>query len=369
VDTAERARRYHRWQFWLGALSFSLAITYLTTLLVTGAAQALRDRLAALTPRWWLQLPLALVVFGVPYRLITFPITWLAGFWLPRRFGLLHQPFLKWLWDSAKGALIGALLGLIGAEIVYALLRATAWWWLWSAAAFFAGYALLAWVTPIWLVPLFYRLTPLADGDLRDRLLRLAAEAGVPVTGVWVADQSRKSRTANAAVIGLGSTRRIILFDTLAQEFRPAEIEVVLAHELAHQVHRDIARGLFIQAVLTLATFRVVDLCLRAGGRQFGLLGPSDLAGLPLFGLILMGVGLLVLPLANGWSRHVERSADEFALRVSGKPTAFIGAMERLADLNLAERDPHPIKEFFLYSHPSIARRISRAQQLLRSPA
>jgi STE24 endopeptidase len=369
VDTGDRARSYHRWQFWLGALSFSLAIGYLTALLVTGTAQALRDRLAALTPRWWLELPLALVIFGVPYRLIALPISWLSGFWLPRSFGLLHQPFLKWLWDSAKGALIGGLLALMGAEIVYALLRATAWWWLWSAAAFFAGYALLAWATPIWLVPLFYRLTPLADTDLRDRLLRLAAESGVPVTGVWVADQSRKSRTANAAVIGLWGTRRIILFDTLAQEFKPEEIEVVLAHELGHQVHRDIARGLLIQGVLTLATFRVADLCLRAGSRHLGLLGPSDLAGLPLFALIVMGAGLLVLPLANGWSRHVERSADEFALRVSGKPSAFIGAMERLAELNLAERDPHPVKEFLLYSHPSIGRRISRAQALLRSPA
>jgi STE24 endopeptidase len=367
VETEGRARRYHRWRFWLAALSFLVATGYLVALLVTGATAALRDWIARVTPSWWFQLPLTLVILGAGYWLITAPLAWLGGFWLPRRFGLLHQSLPAWLGDRAKGILIGALLGLLGVEIVYALLRATGWWWLWSAGAFFAGYALVAWVTPVWLVPLFYRLTPLADTDLRDRLLRLATSAGVPVTGVWVADQSRKSRTANAGVIGLWGTRRIVLFDTLVQQFSPEEIEVVLAHELAHQVHRDIARGLLVQGALTLAAFWVADECLRSANRWLGLTGPADLAGLPLFGLIITGVGVLALPLANGWSRHVEESADDFALRVSRNPAAFIAAMERLGGLNLAERKPHPVKEFLLYSHPSIARRVARAQVLLRS--
>jgi STE24 endopeptidase len=216
-------------------------------------------------------------------------------------------------------------------------------------------------------VPLFYRLTPLEDAALRDRLLRVTERAGIPVLGVWVADQSRKSRAANAAVVGLGRTRRIVVFDTLIRDFTPGEVEAVLAHELAHQVHGDVGRGLLVQGALTLVGFWVAGLCLRRGAAWLGLAGPADLAGLPLFGLILMAVGLAALPVANGWSRRVERAADDFALRIAGEPWAFISAMERLADLNLAERDPHFLKELLLYSHPSIDRRVARARAALRS--
>jgi STE24 endopeptidase len=150
---------------------------------------------------------------------------------------------------------------------------------------------LIALVAPVWLVPLFYRLTPLGHGELRQRLLRLAAAARVPVVGVWVVDQSRKSRTANAAVVGLVGTRRILLFDTLLSEFTPEEVEVVLAHELAHHVHRDVWRGLLVHAVLGLATLWAADRTLRAGIAILGLSTPADLAGLPLLGLILLGIG------------------------------------------------------------------------------
>src|SRR5262249_39880453 len=153
---------------------------------------------------------------------------------------------------------------------------------------------------------LFYRLVPLEDAGLRERLLGLAAKAGVPALGVWVADQSRKSRTANAAVVGLGDTRRIVLFDTLVSQFPAAEVEAVLAHELAHQVHHDVERGLLVQGAVTLGTFWVAGHWLAAGAARAGLTGPADLAGLPLLGLIVMVLGLVALPLANGWSRRVE---------------------------------------------------------------
>jgi STE24 endopeptidase len=360
----ERARAYHRWQLRLSLASVLLAAAYLAAWLMTGAAASLREALGALTPHFWLQLPLALAVLAGAYRLATLPLAWVSGFWLPRRVGLLRQSLGRWCWDRAKGAALSAGLGLVAAEVLFGLLRATPWWWLWAAGLFLGGYALLALVTPVWLLPLFYRLEPLAEGPLRGQLLALAARAGVPALGVWVADQSRRSRTANAAVTGLGQTRRILLFDTLLAEFDPDEIESVLAHELAHHVHRDVSRGLAVQGALTLATFWVTDRLLGLGIRRLGLDGPADLAGLPFLGLVFLGLGLAALPLANGWSRRVERQADDFAIRLTGKSEAFVSAMERLAALNLAERHPHPVKELFLSSHPSIDRRISRARAL-----
>jgi STE24 endopeptidase len=362
-EEGARARIYHRRQLALSLLGLALSVTYLLVLIETRAATHLTEYLARWTTAWWLELGIVLLVLAGAYRLVTLPLHWLGGYWLPRRFGLLHQPFRRWLWDAVKAGLIGGMLGLLAVLIIYALLRVTPWWWLWGAAIFLAGYALLALVAPIWLVPLFYRLTPLPDGELLTRLLALARRVGVPVSGVFVVDQSRKSRTANAAVTGLGRTRRILLFDTLLDKFTPEEVEAVLAHELAHQLHGDIRRGLLVQGALTLVTFWIADLALRWGVGWLGLDGPADIAGLPLFGLILMLVSLAALPVANGWSRRVEWQADRFALQTIPDPRAFIRSMERLATLNLAQREPHRLEELFLYSHPAIERRIAHARQ------
>jgi STE24 endopeptidase len=362
-EEGARARAYHRRQLVLALSGLALSIAYLLVLIETRAAAHLADLAARWTSAWWLELAAVFLVLAGGHRLLTLPLAWLGGFWLPRRYGLLHQPFTGWLRDAAKAALLGGALGLAAVEVVYGLLRLTSWWWLWGAAVFLAGHALLALVAPIWLVPLFYRLTPLPDGPLRTRLLALADRVGVPVIGVFVVDQSRKSRTANAAVTGLGRTRRILLFDTLLQQFTPEEIEAVLAHELAHQLHGDVRRGLLVQGALTLVTFWVADTALRWGAGQVALEGPAAVTGLPILGLVLLIVSLAALPLANGWSRYVEWQADRFALRTIPDPGAFIASMERLAALNLADREPPRLEEIWLYSHPSIARRIAHARQ------
>jgi STE24 endopeptidase len=338
------ARAYHSWQFRLGILRMLLTVGYLAALLGTGASKGLRDLLSAWTSHWWLAVPAAVLVLAAGYQLLTLPLGWLGGFELPRRFGLSHESLGQWLRDRIKSGLIGTVLTIAGALVVYGLLRVTPWWWLWAGAAFALGGALLAFVMPIWLVPLFYRLTPLADGDLR------------------IADQSRRSRTANAAVTGLGRTRRILVFDTLVNRFEPDEVEAVLAHELGHHAAGDVWRGLAVQSAVTIATLWVADRVLTAASRALGLSGPSDIAGLPLFGLVTMAVSLVALPVINGWSRGAEMRADDFALRLTGAPGPFIGAMERLADLNLSERDPHFLKELVLHSHPSVGRRIARAR-------
>lgn len=359
-----RARRYARLRLALGLGGFALSVAYLAILLATGASAALAATVATWTPRPWLQLAVLLAILAGGWRALSLPLAWLGSFWLPRRYGLLHQPFRQWLWDALKTAAIGAPLALAGAELAYALLRSTPWWWLVSAVAFFAATVLLTLIAPVWLLPLFYRLVPLPDGPLRVRLVALAARAGVPVLGVWVGDQSRRSRTANAAVTGLGRTRRIILFDTLLRDFSEDEVEAVLAHELAHHAHADMWRGLAVHGAVTLTTCWAADRVLAAGATRLGLSGPADLAGLPLVGLIVLGAGLVTLPLINGCSRLMERQADDFAVRVLGRAGAFVSAMERLARQNLAERNPHPVKELLFYSHPAIGRRIARARML-----
>jgi STE24 endopeptidase len=217
-----RAARYHRVQLLLGVAGLALGILYIGVILVGGVASMLVRAVPAWP--WWAHVALVAAALGAGHRVLAAPLAWVRGWWLPRRHGLLHQSLGSWLGDHVKALALSGLVGLAGVEVVYALLRTLPeWWWLAAALVFIGLYVVLAVVLPVWIVPLFYRLTPLADDALRARLQALAVRVGAPVVGVWVADQSRKSRTANAAVVGLGRTRRILLFDTMLH-FAPREV-------------------------------------------------------------------------------------------------------------------------------------------------
>jgi STE24 endopeptidase len=303
------------------------------------------------------------LALGASQTLLTFPLDVVGGFVLPRRAGLSIQSFGSWLGDRAKGLAIGGVLGLLSVEIVYGLLR---WspdrWWLWASGVLAIGIALLTAVVPIWLVPLFYRLTPLEDPVVRERVLGLAARMGVQAAEVAVADFSRKGRVANAAVVGLGRTRRILVSDTLLREFPIEEVEVVLAHELGHHARRHLTKGLLLQGALVLGALWAAGYALRAAVGRLGLAGPADPAGLPLLALLLTALGLFTTPWVAAWSRRLEREADRVALDVTRAPDAFVAAMERLGRLNLAERHPGRLRELLFATHPSIDARIAVAR-------
>ena len=360
------ASRYHRAQLVLALAGLAIGLAYLGVVLATDVTRAVDSLAARLSPAWWWRVAVVVSLLGLGHGLLGVPVGVVRGYWLPRRYGVLHQSFRAWLGDRAKAAMLAGVLALLAFELIYGLLALTRLWWLVGAAIFVLAGAVITALVPACILPLFYRLTPLADALLAARLLALARHFGVSALGVWVADQSRKSRTANAALVGLGRTRRIILFDTLLREFTPDEIESVLAHELGHHVHRDVARGLLAQGILTLITFWIADRLIAAAVPRLGLDGPADPAGVPWVALVLAVIGLAAAPLGNAFSRRLERQADDWALAATANAGAFVGALERLGRLNLAERKPHPVKEFLLHSHPSLAHRIERA---LRSPA
>ncbi len=304
------------------------------------------------------------LVLALLNEIVAFPLAFYRGFLLERRFGLSRERPGAWLRDRAKASGLALLLGLAAAQAVYLAIRL--WprgWWL-AAAAVFAGAGLaIAWATPTLLLPLFYRFAPLERESLRARLTALSARAGVPVIAVYRWGLGAKTRRANAALVGTGATRRILLSDTLIEQYSDDEIEAILAHEIAHQVHRDIPHAIALEFVLLLGGFGVAAATLARWGRALGLAGPTDVAGLPLVMLACGGTLLAGVPLVNAMSRFNERRADRFALRLTGRADAYVAALRRLGAQNLAEPNPSRLAVWLFHTHPPIEERIVAARE------
>ena len=362
----DKSSRYHRLKRRATVASGALSALLLVGLAATGASAALRNGAMALTgaPGGALRtIAVYALALAVLQEALSFPLTWYRGFLLDRRYGLSTEPFKAWLADHGKACILGLLLAVAGALFVYAALgKWPTWWWLISAAAFMAAVGGIAMAAPVVLLPLFYRFTPLERESLRARLLDLSNRAGVPVLGVYEWALGEKTRRANAALVGTGSTRRIIISDTLLTQYSDDEIEVILAHELAHHVHGDILKGLVVEFALLLASFGVAALALHAGWERLGLASPADVAGLPVLMLAGGATMLAATPWVNALSRLHERDADRFALDLTGQPGAFISAMRRLASQNLAEPHPSNLTLWLFHTHPPIEQRIAAAR-------
>jgi STE24 endopeptidase len=363
TDRQREAKAFARQRHRLLLVEMGLAGGFAVLVLGSGLTYRLRDWLEAVTAQPLLLVGAYALLFWGAYSVMMAPVAYYGGFRLPHRYGLSTQTLRSWLVDQGKGALLGLGLGLLVVEVIYQLLRvAPVMWWL-VAGVFLLGLSVvLTTLAPLLLVPLFYTLTPLADEELVGRLTRLAERARARVRGVFTIDLSSKSRAANAMVMGLGQTRRIVLGDTLYEDYTADEIEVILAHELGHQIRHDVWWGLAFQSGLTLVGLYVAHLVLDWAVDVLGLAGLDDVAGLPLLALVLGGFMAVTVPLGNAFSRWRESLADGYALRLTGKPEAFVSVMVRLANQNLADVEPERWVELLLHSHPAIGRRIEQAQ-------
>ncbi len=364
-DRLARAREYAGIARRLFFVELGVDVLLLVAFLTSGLSAGLRDLADRVSPpgAWWLALLIYLAVLGAGYTLINGPLSYYSDFVLPHRYGLARGTRALWLADQAKGAALEALLGLPLGLVLYWLLRTDPTsWWVWMAGLLILFSIVLGQLAPV-VLPLFNTFTPLEDGELRARLLALAAAAGSPVQGVYVMDLSRRTTAANAMFTGIGPTRRVILGDTLLRAYTPDEIETVLAHELAHQVHGDLWRGLALQAGLAGVGLWLAARGLGGGVAVLGFRGIADPAAFPLLLAVLAAFGLLLLPATNAFSRRLERAADTYALRVTGKPRAFQSMMRKLADQNLSDADPPAWVQFLFYSHPPAAERIAAAER------
>ncbi|HET9589695.1 MAG TPA: M48 family metallopeptidase [Anaerolineales bacterium] len=364
-ERQKQAKQYARIRRRLWLVDTIFSALYALAWLFFGWAVSLRDWLMGFTDNPWLLVPLFVAIFGSIYTVINLPLGYYSGFVLPHRFGQSNQSFRDWVIDQIKGLAVGAPIGLFLLEMLYFALRVTGdLWWLWAAAGMLIFSVLLSNLAPILIMPIFNKYVPLGDEhkELAERLLDLARRANTRVKGVFKFDMSKRTKSANAALTGIGNTRRIVLGDTLINEFSTDEIETVLAHELGHHVHRDIPIFIAFGAVSTALSLFLASLALSWAIDYFSFTGPADIAAFPALMLIISAYGLVTMPLGNAVSRWRERLADDYALQTTGKSEAFASAFTRLANQNLGEVNPEKWVVFMFYSHPPLGERIQKAQ-------
>jgi Zn-dependent protease with chaperone function len=362
------AREYNRTKRWLEIGDLAVSFGFLVVLLATGWTNTLRDWAVSMArDHYIIQLFYYVLFLSILSKVLGFGLDF-YGFRLEHRFNLSSQRLGSWLRDSAKGWVLGLVLGTILCEIVYALIRTSPdHWWIFAWVIFLGLFIFFAQIAPVVLFPLFYKFVPLQNEGLKERLMRLGERAGTRVRGVYEWKLSEKTKKANAALTGLGNTRRIIVADTLLENYNDDEIEAVLAHELGHHVHGHIFKMIIVEAVVTLAGFWAANEVLHyAIDQQHMFEHMSDFANLPLLALVSTVLSVLLMPALNAYSRYTERQADVYCWKSVPSIAPYVSAMEKLNRQNLSESHPSRLVEILFHSHPPVSKRIAAAEEWAR---
>lgn len=347
------AKTYNRTRLLTQLVSAVLSFVLLVVVLLAGLSRLLEVGVHAITLNPYLALILFAGALGITLGIVTLPLSFYSSFVIEHRYHLSNQSLARWAWERAKAFIVSLPIELgIIVFVWYCLVTAGDLWWIPVGTAMTLLSIVLARLAPVLIMPLFYKCTPLEDGELRDRILALCRSTGLRIQGVFAFDLSKNTRKANAAFTGLGRARRVILGDTLLREFTTDEVETVFAHELGHYHHRHLVAGMVFGAASVFAGLFIAATLYRWSAPLLGFAGTSDLAALPLLAIWLSIFGVIVSPIGNVISRRHERQADAYAVRTTEKKTAFIAALRKLASMNKADPVPHPVVEFLFYSHP-----------------
>ncbi len=306
-----------------------------------------------------------ILVTGVVASILFAPVNYYTGFYLEHKYNLSNQTFGKWVWENFKGMLVSLVIGVPIMLIFYFILdRFGEMWWLPFAIVMFLISVILSQIFPILIMPIFYKITPIDNSELKEKIESLAKKAGLKVENVYKFNMSKNTKKANAAFTGLGKTKRIILGDTLTENFSVEEIVTVIAHELGHYKKKHIVKNILIGTITSFLTLYLIALLYNISLGWFGFTSITEIAALPLLALWSMLIGVITTPLGNILSRKFEYEADEYAIKETGIPEVFISTLKKLTDQNLGDKEPHPFVEWFFYSHPSIKNRVAAIKKL-----
>ena len=364
---AEKTKQYNKIKLRLTISDIALNLAVLLVFAFSGISPLIAEFSRGMVQNDYARFLVFLFVLSVIFSLAGSPLEFYGSYVLEHRFGLSNQSFLQWAWEKVKSTAVGLVIGVPVALVFYSMLRFTGpLWWLYFSAFIFLISVVLARIAPVLIFPLFYTFTELDDGEVKRRIQSLLREQGIPIKGIFSFNMSKNTKKANAGFTGIGKSKRIILSDTLLEKFTPQEIAVIFAHELGHYKKRHILKNIVFSTVIIFVTFYVCSMAYGATLAAMGFSAIHELAALPVLLLYITTAGLVLMPLTNAVSRRYEVQADEYALVMTGDSRAFISSMDKLADINMADREPHPLNEFFFYSHPSIKKRIDFARKYQR---
>jgi len=356
-----KEKEYNKFKVRLSIADIFIDITLLGILAFSGISVLIADY-ASVAGNEYFNFIVFIFLAGAIFSVAGFPVSFYGSYILEHRYGLSNQTVIKWFYERIKSSLVGALIGIPVGLAFYFLLKSSGqlWWFYFSIFIFFIS-VFLARIAPVVIFPIFYKFKELDNAELKMRLEKILKDVNVDIKGIFSFNMSKNTKKANAGFTGIGKTKRIILSDTLLEKFSEDEIAVVFAHEAGHYKYRHILKNIILSTIIIFITFYICGSLYSLTIRGMGFEKVYDLAALPVLLFYLTIFSLMIMPLTNFISRKYEFEADRYALDVTGDRGGFVSAMEKLASINLADREPHPFIEFIFYSHPSINRRISAA--------
>jgi STE24 endopeptidase len=357
------AKKYRKDRLKLSIISYIISAVFLFTLLYFDISKNFIGFLNSfLGSRFFIILIYFIGLYTV-YSIISLPFAYLDGFVIEHKYGFSTQDFKAWLKDWVKSFFVSFILGAIVFEIIYLVTNISpTLWWLWLSIIMIIFSVILANLFPVLILPLFYKTSPIENEDLRSKIEDICKQTKINVQGIFSINLSSKSTKANAAVVGLGNTKRILIGDTLIADYTEDEILAVLAHEITHYREHHVWWLILWQSCTTIVMFYVFYLIYPY---IYGLVGfgkASDIAAFPLFGAIFAVLAFVLKPLGSAISRYYERRADKGALNLTKDPESFISLMAKFCNKQLSIAYPNPFIEWYKYSHPSPGNRIKSAE-------
>ncbi len=362
------AKKYNKIKLTVSTSKWIFAFLLLLLFVDLGYSAALARFLNAYINNDYLLFLSFFIIVSVGAELIFFPIDYYSEFYIEHKFNLSNQTFLSWLWEDFKSSLVGGAIMLPILLIFFYLINVSPnYWWLFLGVALFFFSVVLAQILPTIILPLFYKVEPIDNQQLKESILKLTQNEGLKVRDVYKFNMSKNTKKANAAFVGLGKTKRIILGDTLLNNFSNEEIITVIAHEIGHFKKKNLIKNIFINTLFSFATLYIISVLYKLSLPYFGFKEVAEIAALPLLALWSMVIGLITMPLLNGLSRKFEYEADAYSVIETGLGKIFKNTLAKINELNLGDSEPHPLVEWLFYSHPSIKKRIKKIELVIEN--
>jgi len=366
ASARSRSDAYFEGGYWLILWDFLLGAVIALLLLNLGWSAWMRD-LAERITRWkWLQT----FIYWVEYLLLTsvlgFPMAVYEGYFREWKYGLATQTFGPWMWDQVKGLGVGVIMGGIIVVLLFWVVRKLPrTWWIWGAVVTLVFMIFAIMISPVFLQPIFNKVTRLDDARVTQPILKMARANGIPAKDVWEIDASKQTTRMSANVSGFGQTMRITMNDNLLRRGSLEEIEAVMGHEMGHYILNHIPKAMIFFLVVIVAAFaylrRSLDWCLARWGTKWGIRSVSDPAVLPLVVLLASIFFFVLTPILNTEIRSQEAEADSFGINASRQPDGMAQAAIHLGEYR--KMKPGPMEEWMFFDHPSGYNRIHKAMQ------